>query len=115
MATFLFVEPQTFGIEVKTSVDAPFIPTEETVAIRKKAEEIRSQLKDFLDNKHEPSVRELMTLVDAYNRKANPEWAKQQVSAVDLEKSKEADKLTEEKPRKTWADTFKLKKKKKGK
>lgn len=83
--TLIYADPNSFEVSVKHNPKDGFLPSEETIAIEKYAQLIREQLQKFLKQQHEPKIKILLQMIDAYNYKNNPEYKQQ----IDAKKAKE--------------------------
>jgi hypothetical protein len=83
----LYVDPNTLKITVNSTVDDPFIPSEETIVIKKMAEGILASKQKYLEEIYNPMIDSLMERVMDYNAKDNPEVAKKW-KAMKAEKKK---------------------------
>lgn len=80
----IYIDKDTLDVTVKHAPALGFLPSEETIAIDKYAQLIKSQLNRFLKEKHEPMVMKLLQMVADYNYKNNPDYAAQ----IDASKDK---------------------------
>ncbi len=84
--TIIYVNKDTFEVVVKCDAAAGFLPSEQTIAIKKYAELIKKELQEFLTKQHEPKVKKLLQMVADYNYKHNPDYAKKVDEALKAEK-----------------------------
>jgi len=73
--TIIYVNKDTFDVVVKCDASMGFMPSEQTIAIKKYAELIKQQLQEFLSKKHEPMVKKLLQMIADYNYKHNSDYA----------------------------------------
>ena len=78
------IDENTLEVTVTHSPADGFMPSEESIAINKYAELIRNQQKQFIEEKHNPLIRQLIKMVSDFNYKNDKTHAAQ----VDAMKAK---------------------------
>lgn len=81
MPAFIHVDQNTFKVEVRHDLGTPVFPSAQLIEIEKASAEIQAQLKDFIDNKHNPALKNLLVQVEAWNLANNPEYAAKKAAA----------------------------------
>ena len=101
----IHIDPNTLNIKVSTEIDKPFVPDEETIAIKLMAKQLRDYRDEFIQKNFNPKVDQLMELVMKYNAKSDPKVAK---SLVELQERKRKALEEQMKPKEKKATTSKL-------
>ena len=96
----IYVDPNSLKVTVNSTVDDPFIPSEETIIIKKMAESILISKKKYLEDVYNPLIDKLMNHVMDYNAKHNPEVAKKW-KAMKAEQKKKIEDSKKKPPSKT--------------
>lgn len=71
------IDENTLEVSITHSPSEGFIPSEESIAISKYAELIRNQQKQFIEEKHNPLIRQLIKMVSDFNYKNDKAHAAQ--------------------------------------
>lgn len=74
---FIHVDPNTLQIKISTNIDDPYIPSEETIAIKMFAQSLVKFRDEFVNKEFNPKVDQLMKMVLEFNAKYDKNIAKQ--------------------------------------
>lgn len=96
---FIHVDPNTLQLKISSNIDDPYIPSEDTIAIKMLAKQLAKFRDDFVEKQYNPKVDNLMKLVMEYNAKSDPNIAKQLKEIQDKKKKEAKDQMTPKEPK----------------